>query len=134
MALSDIVKEEIKTTGRIIDIKITTYDKAFRNPEKALSKAKNPEAAKQRLYAIFTVETEEGTIFTETHGVPKGARYNEETGEWEVVDKIALSRSMDNLNNWFVQYNAKYKKDPQIGDEVEVKMNERGFLQIVTVR
>lgn len=143
MALYDITKEEFSQKGEIVDIKIVDYKEAFRNPDKALatalSRSKNEEDKKRReeqfksrQYAIITVRCDD-TTFSESHGVPKGSKYDEKKNAWTVEDKLALKRSMSNLNNWFSKYNLKYGKDPQVGDKVEIKTLPTGFLRIAVV-
>jgi len=128
MPLVDIIKEKVATRGKIVKIEIGDYTKAFRNPEQAMKKSKDPERIKTKKFAIFTVELEDGTLFEESHGVPKGVEYKE--GKWVVVDKLNAIRSMKQANNWFVWYNSKYKKDPEVGDTVDIIINEQGFARI----
>ena len=83
---------------------------------------------KTRKFAIFTVELEDGTTFTESHGIPKGIEYK--NGKWTITDKLSAVRSMKQANNWFVWYNSKYKKDPEVGDKVDIIINDQGFARI----
>jgi hypothetical protein len=128
-SLLDVAKEEIQLKGKIVEIKVVGFEQAFKNPEKALSRARNPEQAKTRKYAVIKVSTD-GTEFTESHGIPKGAEYDEKKNVWKVTDKAALKKSFGNLNNWFTRYELKYKKDPQVGDEVEITTTPQGFYRI----
>ena len=128
-SLLDVAKEEIQLKGKIVEIKVVGFEQAFTNPEKALARARNAEQAKARKYALIKVSTD-GTEFTESHGIPKGAEYDEKKNAWRVVDKAALKKSFGNLNNWFTRYEAKYRKDPQVGDEVEITTNAQGFYRI----
>lgn len=130
--LYDVSKEKVVEKGKIVKIEVGDYTQAFKNPEAALSRARDPERAKQREYAIITVQVD-NTEFSESHGIPKGAKYDEKANKWVVVDKFALARSMKNLNNWLTKYNMKYGKDPQVGDEVEITLNEKGFQRISVV-
>ena len=133
MGFVDLNKEEVSGKGKITKVELKKFEEAFSNPEKVLAKARNPEQAKQRIYAVFTVKTEDDSEFTEVHGIPKGSTYDKKKNEWVAKDKLAVMRSLKNANNWFTKYNLKYKKDPLVGSEVELTMTPQGFLRIAVI-
>jgi hypothetical protein len=50
-SLLDVSKEEVVLKGKITEIEVVPFEKAFKNPEKALSHARDPQKAKERKYA-----------------------------------------------------------------------------------
>jgi len=120
--IEDILSGEVKEKDVIKSVEVVDFKKAFRNPDAIPEERK--ERLKDREFVLIT--TEKGCM--ESHLIPKGLKL--EDGKWKVESKLELARSIKNPASWFRRYYNKYKKFPEEGDEIEVTINQRGFLRI----
>ena len=113
--IGELLKGDVAEKARISSVEIKRADEVF--GEKAI----NPDNL------VIKLETSNGSDLT--IGLPKGLGY--ENGEWKVLNKLQLTRSIRNKASKFGAFLRKYNTWPNVGAEVETDLDDSGFARIV---